>query len=1397
LKDTPRKIIAIGASAGGLEGLRDLLQAMPTDSGAALVVIEHLAPDRKSLLPELLSQWTTLPVKVANRPMRLHANHLYVIAPGKRLTLKRGMLQVEPAPRHTGAWLPFDHFLKSLAVDAGDKAVAVVLSGTGADGAKGAQAIKDYGGRVFVQRPESAAFDSMPRATLAAVTVDGAYDTADLPAAFLHEAAPRSPEAETDEARAEVDAILELLRKETGRDFSGYKHTTLLRRIHRRMAIYRTEQLPDYLKRLRQEAVERDKLANDLLVGVTSFFRDPEAFGILERDVIPQLLEQKEAEAPIRVWVAGCSTGEEAYSVAMLLRDEQARLGRKQPIQIYATDIDEEALETARSGRYPEGITSDVPAARLDRYFTRVAGGFQVSKPLRETIVFAPHDLVTDPPFSKLDLLVCRNVLIYLQPETQKKLHAVFRFVLNDNGFLFLGSSESLGDESRYFTTVSKKWRLFRSRGLKHKHMPEMPATSISSLLRGAVTGLPGQPERLESHARSYRQLLDENGPAIILINKNGEIIYVTGPADQYLKIPAGQPNLLLYSAALPWLRPGVRLVMNRVRRDRTKVVTTLKAEGKRGNKPWRVRLSAQPVKSRGLESLWLVSLETEPGKSAMLTSSTRSGDNWLLQQLEQELQATRDDLQRTIEQLRLSNEELKATNEESMAMNEELQSTNEELESSKEELQSVNEELLTANNALDVKVGELEVANTDLNNLIASTEIATIFLDRNLNLKRFTPATTRIMRLLPGDVGRPITDIAHHFTHLDLMEDGRAVLVNRQPVEREVQDLSGNWYLERILPYRTSDDRIAGLVVTFSDVTHLKQVEQEILDNTAQLRRQAQMLDLAHVLVRDFDDRIIFWNKGAEEFYGFRAEEALGQLSHQLLKTEFPVSLAHILGTLKQTGGWSGELIHTCRDGRKRIVASHWQRYVDEDNNVYAIVEVNNDITERKAFEQELLRSHENLDHLAHHDTLTGLPNRTLLRDRLEHAMVRCRHEGGEFALMFLDLDRFKSINDTLGHEVGDRLLKEVAHRLGQVLDTTMTLARVGGDEFAVLVEDNTDLGLLSHTATSLIDAVSAPIYIDQQELYVGASIGVSLYPVDSTDVDELIRNADAAMYLAKEKGRGNYQFYTQELNQKAHRRLSIETRLRRAIERNELTLHYQPQVEAATATVTGAEALARWQNPELGQLPPDEFIAVAEETGLIVPIGNWALQAVCLQLQDWRTRHIPIVPVSLNVSASQFRHSELENTILQALSTYAVAPGTLGLELTEQILLQDVDAAIALLARLKRQGVQLSIDDFGTGYSSLSYLRQLPLDHIKVAREFMPVGDGGSSTSIARAIVSLAQSLGLGCVVEGVETPEQMRMFRDWGCETVQGFLFSPPLSPREFEKVLVHGLPAESRQ
>ena len=733
-------------------------------------------------------------------------------------------------------------------------------------------------------------------------------------------------------------------------------------------------------------------------------------------------------------------------------------------------------------------------------------------------------------------------------------------------------------------------------------------------------------------------------------------------------------------------------------------------------------------------------------------------------------------------------NEELKASNEEAMAMNEELQSANEELESSKEELQSLNEELATSNAELDVKVAELEATNTDLSNLLVSTDMATLFLDPQFNIKRFTPACTRIMHLIPSDVGRPLSDIAHRIDDGCLLDDSRRVLAEGTLLTKEVVDCDGNWYLRRVLPYRAMDGRVAGVVVTFADVTPMKQAQEDIAIKAEELQKQAQLLQHAHVLARDMDDRIIFWNRGAELFYGWNREEAMGQVSHQFLQTRFPEPLAEIKARVIRDGAWNGELVHVVRDGQERVVASHWDLYRNARGEPAAIVEVNNDITERQQFKSRLLQTESDLDYQAHHDPLTALPNRVLFRDRLQHALALAQSEGTRLALLFLDIDRFKTINDSLGHEVGDRLLQTLATRLGHCLCRRDTLARTGGDEFAVLAEGLESATHASKLAQDLIEAMKTPVMIDDHELVVSVSIGISIFPDDSTRMEDLLKNADAAMYLAKENGRAGYQFFTHELHLRASRFLAIETRLRRAIEQSELQLHYQPQVDLASGRIVGAEALARWTSTDLGRVSPDEFIQVAEDSGLIVPLGVWAVRSACQQIAAWQRAGLEPPRIAVNVSAAQYQDKQFIAMVEQSLADAGVPPHRLELELTERILLKDVNLIVAGMVALKRLGVHLSIDDFGTGFSSLSFLQRLPLDHLKVAREFIPAHpDDRHNLSIARTIVTLARSLGLRCTVEGIETAAQLEPFKAWGCEMVQGFLVSPAVSADEFTHLL----------
>lgn len=1384
-------VVAIGGSAGALSALQVFFGAIPEDCGAAYVVLPHLGPERETLLDKLLASCTHMPVQLAKEGMAVLADHVYVLPPGQVMAISGGQLYLSapefPAQRHK----PIDVFFQSLALAQPARAAGVVLSGTIDDGSLGLIALKHAGAVTLAQDPASAEFDGMPKNAIKTGKVDRVLPPAELARALCEWAGSGCLPLDGEAARQPVEAleaVLSLVRVHAHRDLRGYKKATLQRRVERRMHLLHFTDMSAYRDYLERHEAELDRLAKDLLIGVTAFFRDPEAFALLANNVLPAICVAKPDATPVRAWVAGCSTGEEAYSVAIQLFEWFTEAGLPPRVQVFATDIDEAALEVARAGRYPAAALSHLSPERLKRYFTRNGDGYKISKPVRESIVFAVHNLISDPPFSKLDLLVCRNVLIYLAPDTQKRLITLFRFVLNKGGYLFLGSSETAGQTRRQFEVVSKQWRLYRSLSAPRAKRPELPLISATGTRSAMVAPELGMEAGVEAgHERVFRQVVEAHGPTLLVINRGNEILYISGATGPYLDFPTGEPTQALFQVVKPGLRLALRSAINRARRTGGKTATVA-VRGSPGAAEESVRITVTSVAGTDRRKLLLLAFEAEAASSASLPLSRPGGDDWVLQQLEQELNATREDLNRGMEKMRAGNEELKASNEEAMAMNEELQSANEELESSKEELQSLNEELGTANAMLDAKVSELEVSNTDLNNLLVSTETATLFLDREFRIKRFTPACTRLMHLIPSDVGRPLSDIAHRLDDQYLLEDGQGVLAGEASIGREVADADNNWYLRRLLPYRTLDERVAGVVVTFTDVTSIKRAQQDIAHKAEELQKQARLLQHAHVLARGMDGRVMFWNRGAEMLYGWTQKEALGKVARELLHTRFPEPFEDIKAQLMRDGVWDGELVHQTRDGQKRVVASHWELYRDERGEPAGIVEVNNDITESKQFESRLLASQSDLDYQAHHDALTHLPNRVLFRDRLQHAMSLAQVSGTRLALLFLDVDRFKTINDSLGHDVGDRLLQALAARLGKCLGRGETLARTGGDEFAVLSEGMEDITHASKLALDMIEAVKPPVRVDEHELVVSVSVGISIFPDDSTKMEDLLKNADAAMFLAKERGRAGYQFFTHELHQRASRFLAVETGLRRAIKQGELQMYLQPQVSLETGRILGAEALARWTSPDLGRVSPDEFIQVAEDSGLIVPLGEWAVHTACRQIAAWREEGLEPTQIAVNVSATQYQDGNFIAMVEKALADTGVPPHFLELELTERILLKDVNVIVSGMVALKRLGVHLSIDDFGTGFSSLSFLQRLPLDHLKVAREFIPQHpEDRHNLSIARTIVTLAKSLGLRCTVEGIETSAQLRPFKEWGCDLVQGFLVSQPLAAGEFTQLL----------
>ena len=749
-------VVGIGASAGGLEALKAFFGAMPPKSGLVFVVVVHLDPTHESLMPQLLSHVTGLTVEQARDRQPLETDHVYVIPPNRTLTIDQGLLRVREVADRRSLRGAIDHFFRSLAEAERDRAVAIVLSGTGTEGTLGTRAVKAEGGLVMAQAPDTAAQPGMPTSAIATGLVDLVLAPDKMPEVLLASMrkvpAHRPPRAAADAKPLEgLPAILAVLRARTKYDFRGYKKGTLQRRIERRMGLQQIDSVTRYLDFLRSHPTEVDKLFKDLLIGVTSFFRDAPSFEELGAKVLAVLVREHDQEAPIRIWVPGCSTGEEAYSLAIVLAEQMAAAQSACRVQIFATDVDDDALEIARIGTYPDSIALDVTPQRLQRFFTRHDHRYTIIKSIRESVVFAVQNLTTDPPFSKLDVVSCRNVLIYLESEMQERLLSLFHFALNPGGYLFLGSAEGVGPLDDLFSPISKRRRIFRRLGQGTRQALELPvhapAATDAARIGAKVTSEP----TLATLADQL--LLDHLAPVAVVVRSSGQIVRFYGAMERYVSLPKGEATLDVLTLARDALKATLRAALHEaVRRNRPTVIETLDAGRDRRTT---LRVTVKPLNGpQTAERLWMILFEEVPPPARASTRKAGHGQHDLVRRLENELRVTKKEQQHLVEQLESSNEELKAANEEVLSMNEELQSTNEELTTSKEELQSMNEELTTLNAQLQDKVQELTSVNDDLANLLVSTDIATVFLDTDLRIKRFTTAASHVLNLQKSDTG-------------------------------------------------------------------------------------------------------------------------------------------------------------------------------------------------------------------------------------------------------------------------------------------------------------------------------------------------------------------------------------------------------------------------------------------------------------------------------------------------------------------------------------------------------------------------------------------------------------------------------------------------------------------
>lgn len=948
------QIIGIGSSAGGLEALKSFFKNMPADKNIAFVIIQHLSPNRKSLMSSLLERCTEMRIQEITDGMKIEPNHVYLNPPDFNVNIYNNKFLLSELQIQRSLNLPIDHFFKSLADSRSSKAICIVLSGTGSDGTLGLKAIKGAGGMCMVQDEKQAEYSGMPHSAIYTGLVDYVLPvekmSEELDKCIQHPFSNGTRISGTveEEFQKNIQRILLLIRKNTGHDFSKYKINTIRRRIERRMVVQQMEKMNDYLEYIKNYPNELENLFKDLLINVTNFFRDPEAFQILQDKVIPNIVKNAGEDTPVRAWIAGCGTGEEAYSIAILLAEAMEKKKKYINCQIFASDIFAEAVDYARLGVYSDNITAHVSPERLQRFFIKKENTYQIKKNIREMIVFAVHNFIQDPPFSKVDLLSCRNVLIYIQQELQKELLPKFHYALKQNGSLFLGSSESIGPAVDLFEPIDKKWKLYKRKNtISHPEIKDINFSTFDKTKIPYNFGNTHQLDKSNIQSIAERIILESYSMPCVLINGKYEILYFNGHTDKYLAPPVGKASLNILNMARNELRFILDSLLDKVIIEKSTVIQDISYTV--NNNKMTIELTIQYLsETKERDELLLVVFNDKtplvkktPAKKTTL--KTKVDDERILL-LEQELQYTKESLLRTINELEASNEEHKSFNEELHSINEELQSTNEELETSKEETQSTNEELITVNAELQNKIDQLAQANNDINNLLASTEIATIFLNTDLNIKRFTPEMNKLFNLIDSDVGRPISHITSNINYKNIYKDAKHVLETLDKKEKEIQSEAGEWYSVKIIPYRTVENVIDGVVLTFVNITVAKRSQE--------LERLASILNDSNdaLTVHDLQGSFVEWNKGAEKMYGFTKAEALKMKTTDIIPVNKKKEALDLLEKVK-TGKKirSFETQRLTKDKRILDVSLTVTKLVDNNGQIYSIATTERDISEEK----------------------------------------------------------------------------------------------------------------------------------------------------------------------------------------------------------------------------------------------------------------------------------------------------------------------------------------------------------------------------------------------------------------------------------------------------------------
>ena len=1110
-------VVGIGASAGGIGALLKLFEHMPQHSGMAFVVILHLSPKHESNVDSILRKVTRMPVAQVNQTTTIEADHIYVISPTCSLTMSDGKLIVSEAERPRGRHVAIDLFFRTLADVHRDRSVCLVLSGTGSDGAVGLRRIKERGGVTLVQSPGDAEYDGMPLSAIGTGAVDFVLPVIDMPAKLTdiwHNAqrielphpehtglrvdSPDSAAAATRAEEALADVMV-LLRARTGHDFRHYKRATVLRRLERRMQVTQVPTLPTYHAYLERHPEETGSLLNDLLISVTSFFRDREAWEALERQIDATLSKPMYEGQHLRAWVAGCATGEEAYSVAMLLDERTSNLHKRLDMQVFASDIDERAIAVGRAGTYASGIVADIPPARLRQYFSRESGQFRIRKELRERVLFSVHNLLRDPPFSRLDLACCRNLLIYLDREVQAQVLEMFHFALQPGGTLFLGSSETADAAPALYTLIDKKHRIYRSNAMLRR------GRQVQGLVPDIAQRLAPRPEPEAQPPRTpladlHRRLLEQHTLPSVLTDADANILHSSERAGAYLHFAAGTPTQNLLSVIRPELRIELRTTFFQAQQGSEPATSQPVRFAHNGHAAWlvmRVHLIRE-----GVSSFVLVLFEEQPMSQAEEAAEPEAltAEQRKLALLEAELHRTREQLHGTIGQSATSNEELKASNEELQAINEELRSTTEELETSKEELQSVNEELITVNHELKSKIDETGKISDDLKNLIDSTDIATIFVDRAMRIKRYTPRAAELFNLIPADVGRSLMDIRHQLDYDELEDDATEAFQSLRTIERELPADNKRLFLARVLPYRTHGDVIDGAVLNFVDITALRHAERQARAVEADMRLVIGSTRDYAIFTLDLEGRVTSWNAGAERIFGWTSDEIVGQPGALVFTPEDRAvgAVEDEMRRAREDGRATAERWHLRKDGSTFFASGVMNRL--DDGSLKGYAKIARDLTQAKR--EETLQQSRLAGEQA---TSAGLQAASLLKD--EFLAVMSHELKHPLNLIHVNAEMLARLPEVRGSPTVARaaeVIRRTVQNQAKIIDDLLDLSRVHTGKLA--------LNRVTMEFAPLVERILESVQRDAEERGLALSTrldtAASLIHADPVRVEQIVWN-------------------------------------------------------------------------------------------------------------------------------------------------------------------------------------------------------------------------------------------------------------------------------------------------